>query len=124
MVDSNKDLWDDIPSHFYIALGRRGQEAISLDQCFLEGCDNQKIEELEPLGKETFSSEKKEDGSYYDCTKIQIRCKKCGGTFQIAMKTMNLAQKNAEGGSVVKPFMGMGYILDQEGKNLGFLGYY
>jgi hypothetical protein len=37
---TEESLWDEIPSDFYAALGRSGQEAISADQCFLKGCDN------------------------------------------------------------------------------------
>ena len=38
---TEESLWDEIPSDFYVAIGRSGQEPITADQCFLKGCDNQ-----------------------------------------------------------------------------------
>ena len=38
-----KNLREEIPSYAFIALARRGMEKISLDQCFLENCDNNDI---------------------------------------------------------------------------------
>ncbi len=56
-------LWDEIPSDFYIAIGRRGQEPITSDQCFLYGCDNQDSKKLHPFDKDHSKSKVQEDGS-------------------------------------------------------------
>ncbi|MHA1729017.1 MAG: hypothetical protein ACTSWY_09820 [Promethearchaeota archaeon] len=127
MSNSKVDLWDEVPSQFYIALGRRGQERIQTDQCFLENCDNNNIEELIPLEKKEYSSKKETDGSFYNCKIIKIKCNKCGKTFQFAMKTIFMPEKASDGTigtSEIKPFMGMAYILDESGKNTGFIGYF
>ncbi len=122
MSQTDGDLWDDIPSDFYIALGRRGQERVSTDQCFL--CDNNSIDDLLPLEKKVKKSEVSEDGSYNICTPIKIKCIKCDNIFQFAMLVSHIPQKSDDGSLKIKPFMGQAYILDEHGKNLGFLGYF
>ena len=124
MSQTDGDLWDDIPSDFYIALGRRGQERVATDQCFLDGCENNSIDDLLPLGKKVKKTETSEDGSYNTCTQIKIKCKKCDRIFQFAMKIAHIPQKSDDGSTKIKPFMGQAYILDDQGKNLGFLGYF
>ena len=57
--EDKEDLWLEIPSHAWVALARRGMENISLDQCFLKGCDNQDIKLLEPLKKEEYDDDDK-----------------------------------------------------------------
>ena len=59
---TEESLWDEIPSDFYIAIGRSGQEAITADQCFIHGCDNHDEKKLHPFGKEQTKSEVQEDG--------------------------------------------------------------
>jgi hypothetical protein len=119
----NADLWDEIPAYTYIGLGQRGRERLSNDQCFLPGCNNTNRDDLEPYEKSTFSSPKDDQGNNYDCTKIKVKCKKCGRTYQYAMKTINAVFKKDDK-MEVSPFVGMVYILDENGKNLGFLGYF
>lgn len=117
---TEESLWDEIPSDFYAALGRSGQEAISADQCFLKGCDNHDSEKLHPIAKEYSKSEVNEDGSYFEYTKIKIKCDKCGGVFQFGLKII-YAPKNLEGKGAI---MGMGYALDENGEDIGFIGYF
>ena len=115
-----EDLWDEIPSDFYVALGRSGQEAISGDQCFLPGCDNNDEKKLHPLEKEYSKSDIQEDGSYFEYTKIKIKCDKCGGMFHFGLKVI-YPPKNIEGKGAI---MGMGYALDEKGEEIGFIGYF
>lgn len=125
MVESkSEDLWEDIPFTVYIALGRRGQEKLRTDQCFISGCKNEKLEDLTPIDKKTYTSEKDKDGSYYNCTQVKVKCKICGGVFQYAMKTIYAPIKDDNNELKVQPYMNMMYILDENGKNTGFLGYF
>ncbi|MHA1299284.1 MAG: hypothetical protein ACTSO9_07615 [Candidatus Helarchaeota archaeon] len=125
-----QDLWMEIPYSVYVALGRRGQEQINTEQCWLPGCDNKNKEELIPLGKESSKVEIDKD-SYYICNKVKIKCNKCGGIFQFAMKTIYTKNpkdiENEEVSGIHKdpePFMGQLFILDENDNNLGFAGYF
>ena len=117
---TEESLWDNIPSDFYAALGRSGQEAISADQCFLHGCDNHDPKKLHPFAMETSKSDVSDDGSYFDYTRIKIKCDKCGGTFQFGLKVI-YPPKSLEGKGAI---MGMGYALDENGEDIGFIGYF
>ncbi len=116
----DKSLWDEIPSDFYVAIGRTGQEAISADQCFLKGCDNHDEKKLHPLEKQYTKSDVQEDGSYFKYTKIKMKCDLCGGIFQFGLKVI-YPPTNSEGKG---PIMGMGYALDENGEDIGFIGYF
>ncbi|MCP4764163.1 MAG: hypothetical protein GY870_20490 [archaeon] len=120
------DKWDkyEIPGTFYMALARRGQEAISSEQCFLDGCDNDNIDYLEPFEKESIISEKKPNGTYYKCDKIRVKCKKCNGIFQFALKTTYAPSKDENNKEIIREYMAIAYILDEKGKNLGEIGYF
>ena len=117
---SEESLWDDIPSYFYFAMGRRGQEAISGDQFFLKGCDNNDSKKLHPIEKKTTKSDVQPDGSYYEYTTVKMKCDKCKGTFQFGLKIV-YPPKNVQGKGAI---MGMGYVLDENGEDLGFIGYF
>ena len=118
-MPNNEDLWQEIPSIAYISLARRGMERISLDQCFLKNCDNQDIKLLEPFEKEEFDDDKKKTKM------IHIRCKKCGGTFILKFETIKKAAKlkNTEDDESSLD-MGLIYALDEEGKDIGHIGYF
>lgn len=118
-----KDLWSEIPGYAWISLARRGMEKISLDQCFLKGCDNQDIKLLEPLNMEEF-----DDGNK-NVKIISIKCKKCDGIFKFKLETLKKVarptkkekdKENDEGALSI----GLVYALDEEGKNLGHIGYF
>ena len=78
---TDDSLWDEIPSDFYAALGRSGQEAISADQCFLPGCENHDEKKLHPIEKDYSKSEIHDDGSYFEYTRVKMKCDVCGGSF-------------------------------------------
>jgi len=121
------DLWLEIPGSIYIALGRRGQEVIKTDQCWIPGCDNKNKKDLEPLEKNTTKVDLN-DGNYFTCTKIKVKCHKCGGTFKFAMKVIfaKPPEPNFNNNENIKPepYMGQLFILDENDKNLGFAGYF
>ncbi|MFX1398881.1 MAG: hypothetical protein ACFFAS_17760 [Promethearchaeota archaeon] len=121
-MTDKKDLWLEIPSYAFIALGRRGQEKISLDQCFLIGCDNQDSKLLEPLKvEETVNDETK------NIKHVYIKCHKCGGIFQFKLETIKrLAKPTKKNMNNEEEFLSMGrvFALDENGKNLGEIGYF
>ena len=117
---TEESLWDAIPSDFYVAVGRSGQEAITSDQCFLTGCDNHDAKKLHPLEKTSSKSEIQDDGSYYEYTRVKMKCDKCSGVFQFGLKII-YPPKNVKGKGAI---MGMGYALDENGDDLGFIGYF
>ncbi len=117
-----KDLWFEIPSYAWISLARRGMEKISLDQCFLKGCDNEDKNLLEPLKMEKFEDDKKE------IKHIHIKCKKCGGIFQLKLETLKRVAKPTKKDEDIDDdeilSMGLVYALDEEGNNIGHIGFF
>jgi len=113
-----EDLRNEIPSHAFIALARRGMEKISLDQCFLRDCDNEDPEMLEPYKKEEIEDGKKQ------IKKIYIKCKKCNGNFILKLETVKHVAKSTKDDDEESISMGMVYALDENGKNLGHIGYF
>ncbi|TFF90206.1 MAG: hypothetical protein EU548_04195 [Promethearchaeota archaeon] len=128
MGKKKSELWTEIPKYVYVALARRGMEKLSLDQCFLPNCKNQDIGKLEPFKKEEYEEEGK------SVKKIYIKCHECGGTFQFKFeeikKIARPVKKKIE--SELKEeeeeeealSMGLAYALDENGKNLGHIGYF
>jgi len=120
--DETKDLRLEIPSHAWISLARRGMERISLDQCFLIGCDNADVNLLEPFKKEEQDDEQK------NVKRIHIKCKKCNGIFQLELITLKKVAKptRREEGKEGDGALSMGIVnaLDKDGKNLGQIGYF
>ncbi|MGV9205910.1 MAG: hypothetical protein ACOC44_18015 [Promethearchaeia archaeon] len=117
------DLKRDYPSYVFVALARRGMEKINLDQCFLEGCDNTDKKKLEVIKIE----EKEEKDK--TVKKVQIKCHECGGTFIFKLDTIkkvakptSLDKNKSEEEQTLS--MGVAYVLDENGKNLGHLGYF
>ncbi|MFX0058882.1 MAG: hypothetical protein ACFE85_00565 [Candidatus Hodarchaeota archaeon] len=113
----NEDLRDEIPSHAFISLARRGMEKISLDQCFLKNCDNQDPKLLEPFKKEEIEDDQKV------IKKIYLKCKKCGGTFILKLETLKKVAKSTKDNEESLS-MGLVYALDEKGNNLGHIGYF
>ncbi|MBY8982223.1 MAG: hypothetical protein KGD57_04685 [Candidatus Lokiarchaeota archaeon] len=114
MNNQNK-LWLEIPTYVFVALARRGMEKISLDQCFLPGCDNDNRELLEPIGKEEYEEKK------HHIKLIYMKCYKCKRKFQLKLDTIKHLVEQKK-----KDFISMGlvYALDENGKNLGHIGYF
>ena len=117
-MDDKEELRDEIPSYAYISLARRGMEKISLDQCFLKNCDNDSEELLEPFKKEEFEDDKKK------ITKIHIKCKKCEGIFIIKLENIKSVAKSTKELEQEPLSMGLVFALDEEGNNLGHIGYF
>ena len=120
-MSNNEDLWNEIPSYAWISLARRGMEKISLDQCFLIGCDNEDPKLLEPFKKEDSEDEKKQVKIFF------IKCKKCNGIFQLKFETIKKVAKPTKSGKDADEealSMGLIFALDENGKNLGHIGYF
>ena len=117
-MTDEEDLRYEIPSYAYISLARRGMEKISLDQCFLKNCDNNDSKLLEPFKKEEFENEKEH------IKKISIKCKKCGGTFILKLKTIKHVAKSTKDSDEEPLSMGLVFALDEEENNLGHIGYF
>jgi len=117
-MTDEEDLRDQIPTHAYISLARRGMEKISLDQCFLKNCDNDDPKLLEPFKKEESENSKEK------IQKIYIKCKKCGGTFILKLKTLKQIGKSTKESDEEPLSMGLVYALDEDEKNLGHIGYF
>ncbi len=117
-MKDKEDLRLEIPTHAYISLARRGMEEISLDQCFLENCDNQDVNLLEPFKKEESENEIKHT------KKIYIKCKKCNGIFILKFETIKKVVKSTKAKDKEVLSMGLVYALDENGKNLGHIGYF
>jgi len=117
-MSDKENLRAEIPSYAYISLARRGMEKISLDQCFLEGCDNQDPELLEPFKKEEYEEELK------SIKNIHIKCKKCNGIFILKLETIKRVAKSTKDKDEEALSMGLVHALDENGKNLGHIGYF
>lgn len=117
-MDDKKDLKNEIPSFAYISLARRGMEKISLDQCFLKNCDNEDPKLLEPIKKEEYEEKNKHIKDIY------VKCKKCGGTFILRFETLRNVAKSTKIKEEKPLTMGLVYAYDEEGKNLGHIGYF
>ena len=122
-MSDNENLWYDIPSYAWISLARRGMEKISLDQCFLKGCDNQDKKLLEPFKKESYEDEQRQ------VTIVHIKCKKCDRIFQLKMESLKkvvkptkLDESKSEDEQALS--MGLVYALDENGNDLGHIGYF
>ena len=90
-MTEDDDLWREVPGTAFVSLARRGMEKLSLDQCFLENCDNSDINLLIPFEKEEFEDEKK------FIKLISIKCQKCDRIFKLKLETLkNVAKKSSE----------------------------
>ena len=117
-MTDKEELRNEIPSYAFISLARRGMEKISLDQCFLKNCDNDSSELLEPFKKEEFEDDKKK------VKKIHIKCKKCEGTFVLKLEKIKSVAKSTKEIEEEPLSMGLVFALDEEGNNLGHIGYF
>jgi hypothetical protein len=106
------------PSYAFIALARRGMEKISLDQCFLKNCDNQDPTLLQTIKKEIVEEEKKV------IEKVHIKCKKCNRVFILKFETLKYVAKSTQNEQEKPLSMGLVHALDEDGKNLGHIGYF
>jgi hypothetical protein len=115
---NKEELRGEIPSYAFIALARRGMEKISLDQCFLKDCDNTDPNLLEPFKKEEFEEE------FKSIKRIHIKCKKCNGIFILKLETLKNVAKSTKDKDQEPLSMGLVHALDENGKNLGHIGYF
>ena len=117
-MNDKEDLRSQIPSYAFISLARRGMEKISLDQCFLKDCDNEDLELLEPYKIEEHEDDMKQ------IKKISIKCKKCNGNFILKLETIKRVAKSTKNEDEEALSMGIVYALNEDGKDLGHIGYF
>jgi len=117
-MTNKEDLRLEIPSYAFISLARRGMEKISLDQCFLEDCDNQDSNLLEPFKKEVQEDDKK------ITKKIHIKCKKCNRNFILKLEILKYVAKSTKNEKEEPLSMGIVYALDENENSLGHIGYF
>ena len=117
-MNEKEDLKNEIPTHAYISLARRGMEKISLDQCFLKNCNNQDSKLLEHIKKEEYDEKSKHIKNIY------IKCKKCEGTFILRFETLKKVAKSKKSNEEAPLSMGLVFALDEKKNNLGHIGYF
>jgi len=102
---------DGLPEHVYVALGRRGMEPLPLLECTYE-CDGKELRLLEMNQNKEAPSEKGVDEITEDWL---VECTKCNRPF-----TIRCIVRYADGERIDTRVD----ILDDTGKNLGWLGSY
>lgn len=80
------NLWEEIPDHAFIALGRRGREQISLIQCFTPGCAENNIEKLHILSSPEKIIETKPEGNKVQKMDYRIKCDTCNSIFHLVFE--------------------------------------
>jgi hypothetical protein len=81
--ESENELWSEIPKTAFIALGTRGVESISLDQCFSPNCNSEDIKKLHPIKKETESTSSKDGSGEIQHIKYTMHCDSCQQDFKL-----------------------------------------
>ncbi|MEX2706837.1 MAG: hypothetical protein Q6352_016520 [Candidatus Freyrarchaeum guaymaensis] len=82
----------ELPTKAYIPLGRRGIEAFKLRECLK--CGNENEDELEILDKQDVTE--KEDRNLFNIKTYKVRCKKCGATYRIIIKSLYVDEQKEE----------------------------
>ena len=102
---------NELPDQVFVALGRRGMEPLPLKECTYE-CDGDELSLLEVKQSKDHPSEKGVDEITVDWV---VECKKCSKPF-----TIRCINRYADGQRIDTRVD----ILDDTGKNLGWLGSY
>ena len=102
---------DELPDEVYVALGRRGMEGIPLKECTYD-CDSA---ELDLLSVERTPQIINRKGTEEVREDWKVRCEKCEREFTISCKIRYHDGERMDT---------MVSILDDQGKNLGWLGSY
>jgi len=102
---------DELPDRVFVALGRRGMEPLALKECTYE-CDGDELNLLNVKQSKENPSEKGIDEMTVDWL---VECKKCSRKF-----TIRCYNRYADGQRIDTRVD----IIDDTGKNLGWLGSY
>ncbi len=108
---SDSRTLDELPDRVFVALGRRGMEGIPLKECTYE-CDSV---ELTLLSVSTNSPDISKKGKEEITEDWIVQCEKCGRSFTFRCKSRYFDGERMDT---------MVNILDDEGKDLGWLGSY
>ena len=90
------DLWDAIPTHAFMAFGRRGQESIDLHQCFIPNCDSNDKSILHPIEKKVEQLPLDLDEMVKEKTSYTIYCEKCEQSFNLVFERTAYANPTSE----------------------------
>lgn len=97
MSSNEEELWSEIPKTAFIALGTRGREAISLDQCFAPNCNSEDKAKLHPLKKETESMPSKDGLGIIEHIKFIMHCDVCNQDYKLIFERhINKQKADAE----------------------------
>jgi hypothetical protein len=108
-LEENRSL-DELPDRVYVALGRRGMEPLTLKECTYD-CDGQELELVEPPKDQEIPK----DGDLEIDEDWLVECTKCNRQFTIRCKVHYLNGEKIE--TRVN-------LIDDNGKDLGWLGSY
>lgn len=141
-MDPKINYQEEIPSFVYIALGRRGREKISTDQCFLPSCENERGN-LKYIDRKVEIDTDPGSGQIEVHLRYFAECPECGGKFQMHFQGSGIMQEGKEFSEIKEKLetlspedpipnwwdyidhqLGMLYILDENGKNIGNVGYW
>ncbi|GAB4318029.1 MAG: hypothetical protein Kow0069_21040 [Promethearchaeota archaeon] len=134
-------LREEIPGFVYVALGRRGREKISTDQCFAPGCGSESPDDLEFTGRKV-DVERTGDVVVVRAS-YTVKCGVCGRSFVMEFRTTGTLvdgesfeefQELLTGKSAGEPLppwrekldvaVNLLTIFSEEGENWGQVGYF
>ena len=82
----NTELWNEIPSYAFMALGRRGREQISLRECFVPSCNSTDEDKLHPIKKEIETTQTPDNKAQIKKVKYLIHCDECSNDFHLVFE--------------------------------------
>lgn len=120
----NPELWDEIPSYAFMALGRRGREQISLRECFIPSCNSKDEDKLHPIKKESETKQIPDKNAQIKIVKYLIHCDECSNDFYLVFEQYinnNVQNEEFEDMNIV---MEKVFATDSENKeNYGEIGF-
>ena len=120
----NTELWDEIPSYAFMALGRRGREQISLRECFIPSCNSTDGDKLHPINKEIETNQIPDKNVQTIKKKYLIHCDECSQDFHLVFEQYvnnNSQSEDIEGTDII---MEKVYATDaNDEENYGEIGF-
>jgi hypothetical protein len=92
MPEYNEELWDEIPTFAFIALGRRGREQVSLRECYIPKCGSTVSEKLHPISMSESVKKSKEGDAEIETKKFLIHCDACNANFQFVFDSHKMGE--------------------------------
>jgi hypothetical protein len=110
-VSKDRSL-DELPDEVFVALGRRGMEGIPLKECTYGECDNSDLQLIDVQANPAQISGSGQETQIEDW---EVKCPDCDRSFTIRLKSRFFDGEKMDT---------MVNIIDDEGKDLGWLGSY